>query len=468
MSAIAEMTEPKVAKQKAEKGHPAGLYLLFFTEMWERFSYYGMRAILILYLTKSYLEGGLAMDPAYAPILYGNFTGLVYFTPLIGGWLADKYIGKRHAITIGGLLMMCGQFTLFAVNTHVGLYIGLFLLIIGNGFFKPNISTLVGGLYKEGDARRDSAFSIFYMGINLGALLAPLVIGLLTDNIFATKGAHGEIVSYGYRYGFLAAGIGMLLGQILFNTLAQRYLGDLGKKPNNNNILEVEVKAPSADDITPKQSRDRVTVIFILVCFAIFFWAGFEQAGSSLSLYTDKFVDRTVFGWEIPTAFFQSVNPLFIVALAPLFAGFWSSRLGKKLTTPLKMGLGMIILGIGFFFMLGAVAERGGDVADTAIKANIMWLVMTYLLHTIGELCLSPVGLSVVTKLSPPKLASLLMAVWLLSSFVANILGGQLAAVVEQLGAGKIFLYISILVICCGLLLITLNKKIVSMMHGLR
>ena len=174
MSAIAEMKEPKQAiePKKAKMSHPAGLYLLFFTEMWERFSYYGMRAILILYLTKKFVEGGLGMDPAYAPILYGNFTGLVYFTPLIGGWLADKYLGRRNAITIGGLLMMCGQFTLFAINTHMGLYAGLFLLIIGNGFFKPNISTLIGGLYKDGDERRDSAFSIFYMGINLGALLA--------------------------------------------------------------------------------------------------------------------------------------------------------------------------------------------------------------------------------------------------------------------------------------------------------
>src|SRR6478609_1573619 len=256
MSAIAEMKKPTQAEpKKAKMSHPAGLYLLFFTEMWERFSYYGMRAILILYLTKKFVEGGLGMDPAYAPILYGNFTGLVYFTPLIGGWLADKYIGKRNAITIGGILMMIGQFTLFALNTHIGLYAGLFLLIIGNGFFKPNISTLVGGLYKDGDARKDSAFSIFYMGINLGALLAPLVIGLLTDNIFATKGEHGEIVSYGYRYGFLAAGIGMLVGQILFNMLAPKYLGDLGKRPVNNSILDVQEETVTDHGVKPTHTE---------------------------------------------------------------------------------------------------------------------------------------------------------------------------------------------------------------------
>lgn len=470
-----------------QKGHPKGLYLLFFTEMWERFSYYGMRAILILYLTKAYMEGGLAIDPSQASLLYGYFTGLVYFTPLIGGWLADKYIGQRNAITIGGILMMLGQFTLFAINTHSGMYAGLFLLIIGNGFFKPNISTLVGGLYKQGDSRRDSAFSIFYMGINLGALIAPLIIGVLTDNIFSTKNAAGEIVSYGYKYGFLAAGIGMLIGQILFNSLAKKYLGNLGSRPGKKDIdtfkdaATLDETNPSVAEgeavqdfkeevVSPKVEKQRITVIFIFFSFAVFFWAGFEQAGSSISLYTDKFIDRHFFGYEIPTAFFQSINPLFIVMLAPIFAAFWSSKFGKKLSTPLKMGLGMVILGIGFFFMLGAVGQRKaqGDIADIANKASLMWLIMTYFIHTIGELCLSPVGLSVVTKLSPPRLASILMAVWLLASSVANFIGGFLAATVEKLGAGEVFTYISIFVIACGTLLILLSKMIVRMMHGVR
>jgi len=476
------------ANAPVKKGHPAGLYLLFFTEMWERFSYYGMRAILILYLTKSFIEGGLAIDPAQASLLYGYFTGLVYFTPLIGGWLADKFIGQRNAITIGGIVMMLGQFTLFAFNTHTGMYAGLFLLIIGNGFFKPNISTLVGGLYPPGDGRRDSAFSIFYMGINLGALLAPLIIGVLTDNLFSTKNDAGVIVTYGYRYGFLAAGIGMLVGQILFNSLAKKYLGSLGLRPGQNKQQEILKDTVAADEtnpsifedaatmntkpevVDPKVEKQRIGVIFIFFCFAVFFWAGFEQAGSSISLYTDKFINRNFFGYEIPTSFFQSVNPIFIVLLAPIFAAFWNSRAGKKLSTPLKMGLGMVILGVGFFFMLGAVAERKahGDIADVANKAGLMWLVMTYLIHTIGELCLSPVGLSVVTKLSPPRLASVLMAVWLLASSVANFIGGFLAATVEKLGAGEVFTYISGFVIGCGLLLILLNKVIVKMMHGVR
>lgn len=457
-----------------QKGHPKGLYLLFFTEMWERFSYYGMRAILILYLTKKLMEGGLGMDESKAMLLYGYFTGLVYFTPLIGGWLADKFLGKRLSITIGGITMMIGQFVLFGMNNMTGLYIGLLLLIIGNGFFKPNISTLVGGLYKDGDSRRDSAFSIFYMGINLGALIAPFVIGYFTDNLFKTTNADGT-VAFGYRYGFLAAGVGMLLGQIIFNTFAQKYLGDLGKKPVGiAHDEEVEanksVNPDTGEVLTQAQEKQRISVIFILFLFAVFFWAGFEQAGSSLSLYTDKFINRNVFGFEIPTSWFQSVNPIFIVTLAPLFAMFWSSKLGSKLSTPVKMGVGMVILGIGFWFMLGAVAERNanGNIDDIANKAGIMWLIMTYLLHTIGELCLSPVGLSVVTKLSPPKLASILMAVWMLSSSVANFIGGFVASVVETMGAGQVFTYISGFVIVCGLLLILLNKFISKMMYGVR
>ena len=458
----------EVVQQK--KGHPKGLYLLFFTEMWERFSYYGMRAILMYYLTKTYLQGGLGINSAEASIIYGNFTGLVYFTPLIGGWLADKYLGQRLAVTIGGITMMFGQFALFLMNNMTGLYIGLLLLIIGNGFFKPNISILVGNLYKDGDERRDSAFSIFYMGINLGALIAPLVIGVLTDDIFAAKDNSGEIISYGYRYGFLASSIGMLLGQVVFNLLAPKYLGEIGTKPVVKSKKQEEGQQV---DTLNKEEKNKISVIFILFLFAVFFWAGFEQAGSSIALYTDKFIDREVIlpfigDWTIPSSWFQSVNPFFVVTLAPLFAMFWSSPLGRKISTPIKMGVGMVILGIGFWFMLGAVSERGGDIKDTAVKASLFWLVMTYFVHTVGELCISPVGLSVVTKLSPPKLASVLMAVWMLSSSVANFLGGFIAAYVEKMGAGQIFTYISGFVIVCGVLLILLNRPISKMMHGVK
>jgi len=463
----------EVVQQK--KGHPKGLYLLFFTEMWERFSYYGMRAILILYLTKKLMEGGLGMDEKYAMLLYGYFTGFVYFTPLIGGWLADRYLGKRLAVMIGGVTMMLGQFTLFGLNSTTGLYIGLLLLIIGNGFFKPNISTLVGGLYKDGDSRRDAAFTIFYMGINLGAMIAPLVIGVVTDNMFATTNEDGSI-SYGYRYGFLVSGIGMLLGQVIFNLLGPKYLGDLGTRPIgavSDSLVTESLKSVNPETrevLDEKQEKQRISVIFILLLFAVFFWAGFEQAGSSLSLYTDKYIDRSIGSFEIPTSWFQSVNPLFIVTLAPLFTLFWASPIGRRLTTPVKMGVGMIILGAGFLFMIGAVAERSanGDVNDVNNKAALMWLIMTYLLHTIGELCISPVGLSVVTKLSPPKLASVLMAVWMLSSFFANIVGGYIASYVETMGAGEVFKYIAGFVSVCGVLLILLNRVILKLMHGVK
>jgi amino acid/peptide transporter len=443
--------------------------------MWERFSYYGMRAILILYLTKKLMEGGLGMDEKYAMLLYGYFTGFVYFTPLIGGWLADRYLGKRLAVMIGGVTMMLGQFTLFGLNSTTGLYIGLLLLIIGNGFFKPNISTLVGGLYKDGDSRRDAAFTIFYMGINLGAMIAPLVIGVVTDNMFATTNEDGSI-SYGYRYGFLVSGIGMLLGQVIFNLLGPKYLGDLGTRPIgavSDSLVTESLKSVNPETrevLDEKQEKQRISVIFILLLFAVFFWAGFEQAGSSLSLYTDKYIDRSIGSFEIPTSWFQSVNPLFIVTLAPLFTLFWASPIGRRLTTPVKMGVGMIILGAGFLFMIGAVAERSanGDVNDVNNKAALMWLIMTYLLHTIGELCISPVGLSVVTKLSPPKLASVLMAVWMLSSFFANIVGGYIASYVETMGAGEVFKYIAGFVSVCGVLLILLNRVILKLMHGVK
>ncbi len=468
----------EIEKQGTIFGHPKGLYLLFFTELWERFSYYGMRAILILYMTKLWIENGLNIPESSATLIYGFFTGFVYFTPIIGGWIADRFIGQRNAITIGGITMFIGQLVLFSMNTHVGLAIGLILLIIGNGFFKPNISTLVGRLYREGDARRDSAFSIFYMGINMGALIAPFVVAILCNSWFATKvfDENGkELIGYGYKYGFLAAAIGMALGQIIFNLLSKKYLLEIGTKPSK------ESRKPQTEEIngvttnvakTPltKVEKERITVIFILTFFVIFFWAGFEQAGSSMTLYTDKYINRSLFGWTIPTELFQAVNPLFIVVLAPVFAWFWNSKYGSRLTTPVKMSLGMILLGIGFLFMLfastGVVASGKGDAEVVSQKAALIWLVMTYFFHTIGELCLSPVGLSVVTKLAPVKLASMLMGVWMLSTFVANIVGGFIASVVESLGAGTIFASIALFVIGLGLLMLLLAKKLSKMMHG--
>lgn len=465
----------RIEAQGTFLGHPKGLYLLFFTEMWERFSYYGMRGILMLYMTKLWVENGLNIPSEDAALIYGFFTGFVYFTPLFGGLIADKFLGQRLSITIGGITMFVGQLTLFFVNNHVGLAVGLVLLVIGNGFFKPNISTIVGQLYREGDSRKDGAFSIFYMGINLGALLAPLVIGTLAEDTFAVRGNDGEIISYGFKYGFLVAAIGMGLGQIFFNLLSKKYLLEIGLKPKKVTKQEkADAKIAKANEVIDPQikkiERQRLWVIYILTFFVIFFWAGFEQAGSSLTLYTDKYINRHVGGWEIPTTFFQSFNPILIVALAPIFAWFFTSKLGSKISTPIKMSLGMILLGLGFLFMIMATFEVktqmiGGEEVVKQ-KAALMWLLLTYFLHTIGELCLSPVGLSMITKLAPLRLASLMMGVWMLSSFVANILGGFIAKYTEVMGAYTIFMSISVFVIALGLVLMVLSKRLSKMMHG--
>ena len=477
-----------------KKGHPAGLYLVFFTGMWERFSYYAMRGILVLYLTATWLNGGLGYDEKFSTTVYGLATGLCYFTPLFGGWLSDRYLGQRKSILIGGFIMVLAQFLLFAPELfttvspnltpeqlahnefigRVGLFAGLFLLIIGNGFFKPNISSIVGDLYEPGDRRLDSAFSIFYMGINLGAVIAPLIVGLLADNVFATTfvDANGVTqITHGYRYGFLAAAVGVLLGQLLFVFLSNKYLGNIGMEPKGAAKLAEssteEVKVPLT-----RQEKERIAVIFIF-----FFFAGMEQAGASFNLYANKYIDRTIFGHEIPTAWLQMINPFFVIVLAPVFAYFWNTRLGQALNTPLKMGLGLIVLGIGFWFMLIAGFQRGAtwqgglniiDNADATIKASMIWMILTYLLHTIGELSLSPVGLSIVTKLSPARFASLFMGVWIMAAAFANMLAGLISSYVVELGASTVFASISAFVMVLGILMVSLNKVIERMMHGVR
>lgn len=458
--------EEKVAEIKENKiKHPPGLYMLFMTEMWERFSYYGMRALLIMYLTTELLRGGLGFDKSTATLIYGYFTGLVYFTPLIGGYLSDRYLGQRKAIIIGSIIMALGQFALFAQQSRTFLYLGLFLIIIGNGFFKPNISTLVGRLYENGDNRRDAAFTIFYMGINVGAFLAPLICGTLAEEIFAQK--QGELIlHYGFKYGFLAASIGMIIGGIIFVTFGNKYLGDIGKYPvtkTKNNMKKEDVDKP----LTTQEKR-RTAVIFILTGFVIFFWAGFEQAGSSLTIYTQDFINRNVFGMEIPVSWFQSLNPVFIIILAPIMSKLWislSKRPQGDFSVPVKMSMGMILLGLGFLLMVGAVLQRGSAGDNTAVKANILWLVGTYFMHTLGELCLSPIGLSMVSSLAPVKLASLLMGVWLLSSSIANTVAGYIAAYTTNVGHLAIFGGIAAVSIVLGLVLLSISKKLEAMME---
>jgi proton-dependent oligopeptide transporter, POT family len=446
--------------------HPTALYVLFFTEMWERFSYYGMRAIFALYMIKA-----LLFDKALASDLYGSYTGLVYLTPLLGGYMSDRFWGNRKSIFVGGIMMAVGQFMLFTSgwfydNHTIALpffYGGLTLLIFGNGFFKPNISSMVGQLYPEGDKRLDSAFTIFYMGINLGAFIAPLVCGFLGDT--------GDPADF--KWGFLAAGIGMILGVVIFEVSKNKYIVNpqgepVGAKPRKPEVLQEEPKKPMtfkqifswlivfgglfglfttldfgvigsliyslvivapglviSDSSLSKDERDRIWVIFIIAFFVIFFWAAFEQAGASLTFFAEEQTDRAFFDWVVPASFFQSVNPLCIIIFAPILAALWTKLGNKNMepSSPVKQALGLFLLSIGYIVI--AFGVRG---VDPAIKVSMMWLISMYFLHTIGELCLSPIGLSMVVKLSPLRFTSLLMGIWFLSTSAANKFAGLLSS----------------------------------------
>ncbi|GIU53455.1 MFS transporter [Shewanella sp. KT0246] len=429
-----------------------------------------MRAILVLYLVdKVQTEGGhgLGWTQGDAISLYGTFTGLVYLTPLIGGWLADNYLGQRKAIMIGGALMAAGQFILAFPHSWIpgaettAFYFGLFTLIIGNGLFKPNISTMVGDLYEEGDHRRDGAFTIFYMGINVGAFLSGIIVGSV---VAAYDG--------NFQMGFLCAGIGMVLSLIIQFIFAQKLLGDIGRYPAAK--LEKEKQQEMGEvrkEPLTKIERDRIKVIMVMGLFTIIFWAGFEQAGGLMNLFTNDFTDRMIGGWEVPTTWFQSLNAMFIVIFAPVIASIWI-RLGKnEPNSPVKFALGLVLLGIGFLFMIGAVLEMGGD---ANAKSSMWWLVGAYFFHTMGELCLSPIGLSMVTKLAPLRIASLMMGAWFLFVAIANKVGGIVGSFIghggekeEQLAnAMAIFAGIAITSAVSGIILYFMADKLVDWMHG--
>ena len=467
------------------KRHPKGLYLLFTTEMWERFSYYGMRAILSLYMIKA-----LFYSTAFTSSVYGYYTGLVYLTPLIGGYIADRYWGNRKSIITGGLLMALGQFSLAASSflytpqsvavtnsffifnyQTIFFLIGLLLLVMGNGFFKPNISSMVGFLYSDNDGRRDSAFTIFYMGINLGALLSPIIVGGLGDT--------GNPADF--MYGFLAAGIGMILGLVIFILGKNKYLLD----PEGKAVGQIPNHKYDPDGCNNKSltwiEKQRIAVIFILAFFGIFFWAAFEQAGVSLTFLAEQHVDRVVtsINYTIPTAWFQSVNPLAILIFAPFFAGLWLKLKdhGKEPSIPLKMAAGLLLLSFGFMVLV--VASKTLDGGSNTISP--IWLVGAYVFFTFGELCISPIGLSMVSKLSPAKFTCLLMGVWFLTSAVANILAGQISTLYPDptrptpflLGIPidsftAFFMIFVVMSIIAALILFLIRKRLENMMHGIK
>lgn len=456
-------------------GHPKGLFLLFGTEMWERFSYYAMRALLVLYLVDQVrIEGGgLGWDHASALKLYGSFTMLVYVTPLLGGWLADNYLGQRNAILAGAVLMALGQFCLALPHSWFAsplpaFYTGLALLVLGNGLFKPNISTMVGELYSAADRRRDSAFTVFYLGINAGMFLAGIAVGTTID-VFGYQ-QDGELVR-NYQAGFLLAGIGMLLALALQLSLARPLLGAIGTEPAARKAKRLQ---PHQQTSLSKQEIDRLKVLLVMGLFTIIFWAGFEQAGGLMNIYADRFTERSIGKWQINPTYFQSLNPLFILIFAPLMAALWV-KLGKaEPNSPLKFALGLLLLGLGFLFMVGASWQASPQFGGDG-EASLWWLVLAYLFFTLGELCISPIGLALVCKLAPLRVLSLLMGAWYLFMAAANKLAGLIGALIgtgtedndQQMlsNALAIFAGFSLSAILAALLLYLLADKLVHWMH---
>ncbi|MFD0837345.1 peptide MFS transporter [Mariniflexile aquimaris] len=488
--------------QKELWGQPIGLYVLFLTEMWERFSYYGMRALLVLYMTTSTLGddargAGLGWTSKEALALYGWYTMLVYVMSIPGGMIADKFIGQKKAVLYGAIILCMGHGVLILTDIWA-FYTGLGLVILGVGLLKPNISTMVGGLYAEGDIRRDKGFSIFYIGINTGSLLATMIIG-------------GVVAKWGWHAGFGLAGIVMVLGLINY-VFGQKYLDKVGDfVPSTNDENEVSYGKLYSNLLTsPKQLlivgilllasiygwyklewgfgllfifltaiaallimiykeldsqifKDRFLVLLLSFIMVIIFWGAFEQAGGLMNLYTDTKTNRVLLGWEIPTVMFQSLNAGFIIIFATIVAGFWAKRKlkGKEASSLFKMALGIIIMGFGFLFMVFAAMEF-----ESSGTSSMIWLVLAYLFHTIGELCLSPVALSFITKLAPVKYASLIMGVYFASSGLGNKVAGLIGESASNYGEYSVFSGILIFTVLIGTIFILLLKPLKRLTHA--
>ncbi len=437
----------KAAHQKELFGHPVGLYILFFTEMWERFSYYGMRALFVLYLTTKTVDEnpGLGWSTGEALALYGWYTMLVYVASIPGGWIADKFLGQKKSVFIGGILLVLGH-SVLAVEQMWAWYSGLGLIIAGVGMLKPNISTMVGGLYKQGDIRRDKGFTIFYIGINLGAFLSSLIVGYV-----------GEV--HGWHYGFGLAGIGMALGLIQY-IAGQKYLAHVGGFLGTSE--KIEDKEALKKPLT-KIEKDRIIVLLISFLLVIVFWGAFEQAGGLMNIYANEKTNRMLLGWEVPASWFQSLNAMFIIFLGTSVALYWANRKlkGKVSSSLFKMIIGLIIMGTGFFFMTAASMEFNADGSSA-----MYWLVLAYLFHTIGELCISPVALSFITKLAPVKYAAIMMGVYFAMTGFGNKLAGLLGQWAESQGELAIFTGIALFCVSFGLIIMIFRKRLEVLTHG--
>lgn len=411
------------ARESLFAGHPKGLGPLFFTELWERFSYYGMRAILILYMTSTAAQGGLGFDVKHAASIYGTYTMAVYLTALPGGLVADYLTGARLAVLLGGIVITFGHFSM-VFHSLTTFYLGMALIAIGTGLLKPNISVMVGGLYKENDPRRDSGFSIFYMGINVGALLAPLAVGYLAkgDSFKRFLSSMGMDPAKSWHWGFAAAGVGMIFGLIVYLWNREK-LASVGNKVKTRS--ERKAEGTKADEtVQPALTKGdwkRIAAIFIFFVFTILFWAAYEQKGASLNLFADRLVDTTLFGWKFPAPYLQSLTPAFVIMLTPVFSILWVRLRERQPSSPVKFTLGMLFIGVAYLLMIPAAMLTAQG------RVSFWWLVGLYFLEVCGEMCLSPVGLSTVTKLSPPKLVGIMMGVWFLAASFGSKLAGYLS-----------------------------------------
>ncbi len=494
------MNTKELDNQQQLWGHPVGLYVLFFTEMWERFSYYGMRALLVLYMTaNSAHENGIGLEwtEKEAIALYGWYTMLVYVASIPGGIIADKLIGQKKAVLYGAIILCMGH-GILAIDAVWAYYTGLGLVITGVGLLKPNISTMVGGLYKPGDIRRDKGFNIFYIGINLGSLLATMTVGLV-------------VAEWGWHAGFGLAGIAMLAGLVVY-VWGQKHLTHVGNLlPEEERKTEASIPQLFSNlmktttqlyitiglllvsafgwykldwayglllifitgvvamlmmiyrDLESQIFKDRFLVLLLSFIMVIIFWGAFEQAGGLMNLYTDSKTDRVLFGWTVPTVMFQSLNAGFIILFATGVASIWAKRKlkSKEASSIFKMAVGIIIMGLGFVFMVFAAMEY-----EKNGSSSMIWLVMAYLFHTIGELCLSPVALSFITKLAPVKYASLMMGVYFAASGLGNKVAGIVGEAASEFGEYTIFLGITFFTVIIGLLFIAILKPLKRLIHG--
>ncbi len=480
-------------------GHPRGLATLFFTEMWERFSFYGMRAILILFMTAPVASGGLGFDVGAAGAVYGLYTAMVYLACLPGGWLADRFIGQRRATFSGGVVIMCGHIAL-AVPALPAFYLGLVLLVVGTGLLKPNISTMVGQLYADDDRRRDAGYSLYYMGINVGAFMAPLVCGWLAQGAgfrHRLAGA-GLDPAMSWHFGFAAAAVGMAAG-LAHYALGQRHLGSAGQAPAHGEAGLRDARRQLAAGVLAvfgfavllgvlamaglveltaaglgnafgvvlllvtlaffgwmftvadwsADERRRLVLIVVLFLGATVFWSLYEQGGSTLNLFAERNTDTSLFGFDFPASWLQALNPIYIICgLAPGFAWLWV-RLGpREPSSPAKFAIGLLFMALGWAVMIGAAAN-----AERGVLVSPLWLAVMYLLHAIGEMCLSPVGLSAMSRLAPARIAGLTMGVWFLASSIGSYLGGRVAGLYETLSLVSIFATLTVIALVAMVLM---------------